>query len=107
MTMRSAVLLSLAIATAGCAATPYDFPVPTMIGDRQGVSMTGFMKTDSEDEVRRRLTKRMRCPNGVEFASLTTARADNRLGTHILRYQAVMRCADGSAAKAPVNATDS
>ena len=105
MTVRSTVLISLPIATAGCAATPYDFPVPTMIGDRQGVSMTGFMKTDSEDEVRRRLTDRMRCPDGVEFASLTTARADNRLGTHILRYKAVMRCADGAAKHAPVNAT--
>jgi hypothetical protein len=36
----------------------------------------------------------MRCPGGTEFLSLETQRADNALGTHILQYRAVMRCAE-------------
>jgi hypothetical protein len=83
------------LAAGGCTATPWDFPVPTMIGDQQGVAMTGFMRTDSEAEVRRRLAERMKCPNGLDFASLVTQRADNKLGTKILYYKAVMKCAPG------------
>ncbi|MBW6530537.1 hypothetical protein KZ820_07290 [Sphingomonas sp. RRHST34] len=101
MRLHRAAALALGALLSGCAATPWDFPVPTMIGDKQGVSMTGFMKTDSEDEVRRRLTERMRCPHDLEFASLTTRRADNKLGTHILQYQAVMRCANEASSATP------
>jgi hypothetical protein len=82
----------LALTLAGCAVSPYDFPMPTMIGNEQGVSMTGFMATASEDEVRRRLSKRMACPHGTDFAALETRRADNRMGTKILHYRAVLKC---------------
>jgi hypothetical protein len=68
-----------ALTLAGCAASPYDFPVPTMIGNEQGISMTGFMATASEDEVRRRLSKPMACPHGTDFAALETQRADNNM----------------------------
>ncbi|MBB4152737.1 hypothetical protein GGQ80_000613 [Sphingomonas jinjuensis] len=96
MSGRTAATLMLAIATTACAATPWNFPVPTMIGDQQGVSMTGFMKTDSEAEVRRRLAERMKCPGQLDFASLVTQRADNAVGTKILQYRAVMRCVGAS-----------
>jgi hypothetical protein len=48
MRLHRAGALAFGALVSGCAATPWDFPVPTMIGDKQGVSMTGFMKTDSE-----------------------------------------------------------
>lgn len=96
MTLRTAATLMLAITTAACTATPWDFPVPTMIGDQPGVSMTGFMKTDSEAEVRRRLAERMKCPGRLDFASLVTERADNAVGTKMLHYRAVMRCVDAA-----------
>jgi len=41
MRRAGAAALALGLALSGCAATPWDFPVPTMIGDKQGVSMTG------------------------------------------------------------------
>ena len=84
--------LAMALGTGACTATPWDFPVPTMIGNEQGVAMTGIMKTDSEDEVRRRLAQRMKCPGQLQFASLTTQRADNMLGTKMLLYKAVIKC---------------
>lgn len=99
----------IATLTAGCAASPWDFPVPVMVGNLQGTSMTGFMATDSEAEVRRRLVKRMKCPGALEFVSLATERADTRIGTKILHYKAVMLCraADGSSMPAAINANDS
>jgi hypothetical protein len=83
---------ALAWALTGCADSPYDFPVPVMVGEGQGVSMTGYMATGDEGEVRRRLEQRMACPHGTDFASLDTVRADNKLGTKILHYGAVMVC---------------
>jgi hypothetical protein len=90
-------LLTLVLAStlvSACAASPYDFPVPVMVDGRQATSMTGYMATDDEAVVRARLAERMRCPGGTEFLSLETQRADNALGTHILQYRAVMRCAE-------------
>ena len=85
-TLVAALLMTLA----GCAATPYDFPVPVMVGDAQAVSMTGYVATDDEAAVHRRLEERMKCPQGLEIVSLETARADNRIGTHILQYRAII-----------------
>lgn len=81
-----------AAALAGCAATPWDFPVPVMVDGEPATSMTGFMKTDDEAVVRERLAERMSCPSGVDFLSLETNRADNAAGTRILQYRVVMRC---------------
>lgn len=86
------MLLALFTTLGACATTPYDFPVPVMIGDEQGVSMTGFMATDDEMVVRERLAGRMKCPHGLDIVSLKTARADNAVGTHILHYSAIMKC---------------
>jgi hypothetical protein len=86
--MVTALLLNLT----GCATTPYDFPVPVMVGNEQGVSMTGYMATDDEAVVRRRLEERMRCPAGLDIVSLETVRADNKVGTRILQYRAIMKC---------------
>lgn len=83
---------------AGCAASPYDFPVPVMVEGVQATSMTGYMATDDEAVVRSRLAKRMACPNGTDFVSLETARADNSVGTKILHYKAIMRCQAGPSA---------
>ncbi|QYU70753.1 hypothetical protein J4558_11835 [Leptolyngbya sp. 15MV] len=58
--------------------------------------MTGFMATDDEAVVRDRLAKRMNCPGEVAFLSLITQRADNAVGTRILKYDVIMRCADSS-----------
>ena len=88
---RGAVAL-LASLVAGCAASPWDFPVPVMVGNQQGTSMTGFMATSEEAEVRRRLTERMKCPGTLDFASLETQRADATIGTRMLHYKAVMVC---------------
>ncbi len=82
----------LATLVAGCAASPWDFPVPVMVGNQQGTSMTGFMATTDEAEVRRRLTERMNCPGTLDFASLETQRADAKIGTKMLHYKAVMVC---------------
>lgn len=83
-----------AVSCVGCAASPYDFPNPTMVGAEQGYSMTGYMATDDPQVVRERLEKRMEglCPNGVKFVDLTTRRADAAIGTKILNYEAVMKC---------------
>lgn len=88
-------ILPLAMVLAGlpsCTATPYDFPVPVLVDGRQATSMTGFMATDDEAVVRRRLAGRMECPGEVEFLSLETTRADNAVGTHILHNNVIMRC---------------
>lgn len=84
--------MALVLATTGCAASPWGFPVPTMIGNEQGVAMTGVMKAKSEADVRRKLADKMHCPDRLRFASLTTERADNALGTKMLFYKAVMKC---------------
>lgn len=84
--------LVAALLLAACAASPYDFPTPTLIGTEPGYAMTGYMATDSEAEVRARLEKRIDCPAGVDIVSLVTTRADNRLGAHILKYDAIMKC---------------
>lgn len=86
------VVAALLVTLGGCAATPYDFPVPVLIGEEQGVSMTGYMATDDEMVVRGRLEDRMKCPNGLDIVSLKTTRADNAVGTHILHYSAIMKC---------------
>lgn len=86
------MVVALLMLLAGCATTPYDFPVPVMVGTEQGISMTGYVATDDEAVVRRRLEERMRCPKGLDIVSLETARADNRIGTHILQYRAIMKC---------------
>jgi hypothetical protein len=85
-----------ALALAGCATSPYDFPVPVMVGNEQATSMTGFMATADEAVVRQRLAARMHCPAGVDFVSLETARADNRVGTKIVQYRAVLKCRSAS-----------
>jgi hypothetical protein len=86
------VVAVLLVTLGGCAATPYDFRVPILIGDEQGVSMTGYMATDDEKVVRGRLEDRMKCPSGLDIVGLKTTRADNAVGTHILHYSAVMKC---------------
>lgn len=91
--MKRAALLALGAALSGCATTPWDFPVPVMVDGRQATSMTGYMATDDEAVVRQRLAERMRCPGALEFISLETQRADNKMGTHILAYRVIMRCA--------------
>lgn len=65
-----------------------------MIGDEQGVAMTGVIKASGEEEVRRRLAEKLKCPDHLRFASLTTEPADNALGTKMLLYKAVMKCDD-------------
>jgi hypothetical protein len=65
-----------------------------MVDGRQATSMTGYTATDDDKVVRARLAERMRCPGDIEFLSLETSRADSKLGTHILQYRAIMRCAD-------------
>jgi hypothetical protein len=77
----------------GCAASPYDFPVPVMIDGHQATSMTGYMATADDAVARERLSKKMACPTRTEFVSLETVRADNAVGTPILQYRAIMRCA--------------
>lgn len=93
--MRVARLLiaSVCALVSACAASPYDFPVPVLVEGKPATSMTGYMATDDEAVVRRRLAERMRCPGEVQFLSLETQRADNAVGTHILHYNVVMRCA--------------
>lgn len=93
MTRRFVTLMLLGSMVSGCAASPYDFAVPVMVDGAQATSMTGYMATDDEAVVRERLAGRMGCPGEVEFLSLETQRADNALGTHILHYDVVMRCA--------------
>ena len=89
-----AAVLSCGVLSA-CAASPYDFPVPVMVDGEQALSMTGYMRTDDEAAVRERLTERMQCPHGTKFLSLETVRADNRLGTDILQYRAILKCRSG------------
>lgn len=96
MTRRFVTLLLLGSMVSGCAASPYDFAVPVMVDGRQATSMTGYMATDNEAEVRARLAGRMGCPGEVDFLSLQTQRADNALGSHILHYDVVMRCAEAA-----------
>ena len=94
MTGRLLTLVFASTLLSACAASPYDFPVPVMVDGQQATSMTGYLATDDENAVRARLAERMRCPGDTEFLSLETNRADNKLGTHILQYRAIMRCAD-------------
>lgn len=97
--------LAAILGTAACAASPWGFPVPTMIGDEQGVAMTGVIKARSEEEVRRRLAENLKCPDRLRFASLTTEPADNALGTKMLLYKAVMKCDDASHAASSATAS--
>ena len=96
MKRRHAVPLLAGVVLAGCTTSPYDFPVPVMVDGKEATSMTGYMATDDEAVVRERLAVRMGCPGNAEFLSLVTRRADNAVGTHILHYNAVMRCGANS-----------
>lgn len=84
--------VALLLSAAGCATSPWGFPVPTMIGNEQGVAMTGVVKAHDEDDVRRKLAQRLGCPDSIHFASLTTERADSDIGTKMMLYKAVMKC---------------
>ena len=67
MTRRFLTLALMGSMVSGCAASPYDFAVPVMVDGRQATSMTGYMATDDDAEVRARLAGRMGCPGEVDF----------------------------------------
>jgi hypothetical protein len=92
MKHRITIALTASALLTACTTSPYDFPVPVLVDGKEATSMTGYMATDDEAVVRKRLAQRMGCPGHAEFLSLVTRRADNAVGTHILHYNAVMRC---------------
>lgn len=89
---RALIILSLPIAA--CAQSVYDFPVPTMIGDQRGYSMTGYINTADESVARQKVMERLRgvCPKGAKIKDFKTLRADAAIGTKILRYEALATC---------------
>ncbi len=92
------LIVAGAVGLSGCAASPYDFPVPTVINGQKAYAMTGFVKAADEDGVRARLSQRLHCPNGLQILDLRTARADNAVGTKIMHYDAILKCKDGQTA---------
>jgi hypothetical protein len=78
---------------AGCAASPYDFPQPATIGDQHGYSMIGFVKTNTEEVMKERISHRapLVCPHGVNYTSIKF----DGTGVHPLgavRYEALFTC---------------
>jgi hypothetical protein len=77
----------------GCAASPYDFPQPAMIGDQHGYSMIGFVKKNTEEIMKERISRRapLVCPHGVHYTSITF----DDTGVHpmgAVRYEALFAC---------------
>lgn len=91
----SLALASVLVSTlAGCAASPYDFPQPAMIGNQRGYSMTGFVGTGDADTAREKIERRLEgvCPKGATIVDLKTDRTDAAIGTKIMRYEALVTC---------------
>ena len=75
----------------GCAASPYDFPVATMIGNQRAYTMTGFAKGRDDADRQARVLKRFRpaCPAGAKMMDWKAQLARN---PHIVRYEAIATC---------------
>jgi hypothetical protein len=77
----------------GCAASPYDFPQPTMIGDQYGYSMIGFVKKNTEEIMKDRISHRapLVCPHGLNYIGIKF----DDTGPHPMgsvRYEALVTC---------------
>lgn len=85
-----------ALILAGCAVSPYDFPVPTMLPDgKRGFGMTGYVSyTSDEAKARREIeqTFERACNGPVIIRDLEIARADSLGGIPHFRYNAVAEC---------------
>ena len=95
--MKTSRHLTLAIVGAGtlsaCGASPYDFPQPAMIGDQHGYSMIGFIKKNTEEVMKERISHRapLVCPHGLNYASIKF----DETGVHpmgAVRYEALVTC---------------
>lgn len=88
------LLVLVALVASGCTQSVYDFPVPTLVGDQRGYSMTGYIATADETVARQRVIDRFRgaCPNGANIVDFKSERADAIIGTKILRYEALATC---------------
>ena len=77
----------------GCAASPYDFPQPAVIGEQRGYSMIGFVKKDSVDVMKSRISRRapLVCPRGVNYVDIKfDDSAPHPMGA--VRYEALFTC---------------
>lgn len=90
----ASILLCCGVTAGGCSQSAYDFPVATMIGEQRGYSMTGYVAAADEAKAREKVMQRLRpvCPKGADIVDFKTDRADNSIGTKILRYEAMATC---------------
>ena len=88
-------LLALAGAgfVASCAASPYDLPMTTMVGQQRGYTMIGFVRASDDSTARTKVLQRFLpvCPAGAEIVEWKTEPA-NRPGMKIVRYQTIATC---------------
>lgn len=84
----------IALPAVACTQSIYDFPVATMIGDKPGYSMTGYVAAADEATAQQKVVERLRgtCPNGADIVNFKAIRADNSVGTKIVRYEILVKC---------------
>lgn len=78
---------------AGCAASPYDFAQPVMVGSEHAYSMIGFVKKNTEEIMKMRISHRapLVCPRGFDYISIKF----DGTGIHpmgAVRYEALFTC---------------
>lgn len=79
-------------AISGCA-TPYDVPLPTMVGTQRAYSMSGVMSTTHPEKVRAKVLRIMAtaCPGKVDLVQFRTEPLSGRV-IKDMHYEAVATC---------------
>lgn len=89
-TKRHLTFASVGAGMLAACASPYDFPQPTMIADQQGYSMIGFVKKNTEEVMKERISRRapLVCPHGLNYISIKF----DDTGGSTMRYEALFTC---------------
>lgn len=77
----------------GCTTNPYDFAQPIMIGDQHAYSMIGFVKKNTEEVMKERISRRapLVCPHGLNYSSIKfDGSGGHPMGA--VRYEAIFTC---------------
>lgn len=93
--LRSARVFGIAatlFAISGCA-TPYDVPLPTMVGTQRAYSMSGVMSTSYPEKVRAKVLRIMAtvCSGKIDLVQFRTEPVSRHVIKN-LHYEAVATC---------------
>lgn len=89
----AALGMVMALSTISGCATPYDVPLPTMVGTQRAYSMSGVMSTTHPEKVRAKVLRIMAtaCPGKVDLVQFRTEPLSGRV-IKDMHYEAVATC---------------